>query len=96
MEENESTFLARGASRVSPFFVTMMMPNATAGAISINFGWTGPNNFTSIEQNPTVSVAGTYVLTVTGENGCTSVAQAEVGTDYAEPGAQAEVRAVRR
>jgi 3-oxoacyl-[acyl-carrier-protein] synthase II len=43
MEINESTFLARGASRVSPFFVTMMMPNATAGAISINFGWTGPN-----------------------------------------------------
>src|SRR5204862_4896270 len=37
------TFLERGASRVSPFFVTMMMPNATAGAISINFGWTGPN-----------------------------------------------------
>ena len=43
MEANESTFLARGASRVSPFFVTMMMPNATAGAISINFGWRGPN-----------------------------------------------------
>ena len=43
MEINESTFLERGASRVSPFFVTMMMPNATAGAISINFGWRGPN-----------------------------------------------------
>ncbi len=43
MEANEATFLERGASRVSPFFVTMMMPNATAGTISINFGWTGPN-----------------------------------------------------
>jgi 3-oxoacyl-[acyl-carrier-protein] synthase II len=43
MEANESTFLARGPSRVSPFFVTMMMPNATAGTIAINFGWTGPN-----------------------------------------------------
>ena len=43
MEHNEATFLERGASRVSPFFVTMMMPNATAGAISINFGWRGPN-----------------------------------------------------
>ena len=42
MEDNETTFLARGASRVSPFFVPMMMPNATAGMISINFGWTGP------------------------------------------------------
>jgi 3-oxoacyl-[acyl-carrier-protein] synthase II len=43
MEINEATFLERGASRVSPFFVTMMMPNATAGTIAINFGWTGPN-----------------------------------------------------
>ena len=43
MEHNEATFIERGASRVSPFFVTMMMPNATAGAIAINFGWTGPN-----------------------------------------------------
>jgi 3-oxoacyl-[acyl-carrier-protein] synthase II len=42
MEENEATFLARGASRVSPFFVPMMMPNAAAGMISIRFGFTGP------------------------------------------------------
>ncbi len=42
IEENESTFLERGASRVSPFFVPMMMPNATAGVISIRFGCTGP------------------------------------------------------
>ena len=31
METNEPTFFDRGASRVSPFFVPMMMPNATAG-----------------------------------------------------------------
>jgi 3-oxoacyl-[acyl-carrier-protein] synthase II len=43
MEHNEATFIERGPSRVSPFFVTMMMPNATAGTIAINFGWTGPN-----------------------------------------------------
>ena len=42
METNETTFLERGASRVSPFFVPMMMPNATAGMISIHFGFTGP------------------------------------------------------
>jgi 3-oxoacyl-[acyl-carrier-protein] synthase II len=42
MEENESTFLTRGPSRVSPFFVPMMMPNAAAGMISIRFGFTGP------------------------------------------------------
>jgi 3-oxoacyl-[acyl-carrier-protein] synthase II len=43
MEVNERTFLHKGPSRVSPFFVPMMMANATAGTISINFGWTGPN-----------------------------------------------------
>ncbi|MBK7383198.1 MAG: hypothetical protein IPI81_07655 [Flavobacteriales bacterium] len=34
-----------------------------------SFSWTGPN-FTSKDQNPTVGVAGTYLLTVTGANGC--------------------------
>ena len=57
MELNESTFLERGASRVSPFFVTMMMPNATAGAISINFGWTGPNMCIA-----TACAAGTHAI----------------------------------
>jgi 3-oxoacyl-[acyl-carrier-protein] synthase II len=41
METNEATFLERGPSRVSPFFVPMMMPNAAAGHISIHFGFTG-------------------------------------------------------
>jgi 3-oxoacyl-[acyl-carrier-protein] synthase II len=34
---------AKGADRVSPFLVPMMMTNATAGLISIQFGWTGPS-----------------------------------------------------
>jgi 3-oxoacyl-[acyl-carrier-protein] synthase II len=41
METNEATFIERGASRVSPFFVPMMMPNAAAGQISIRYGFTG-------------------------------------------------------
>ena len=42
LEINCETYFERGASRVSPFFVPMMMPNATAGVISMHFGWTGP------------------------------------------------------
>ncbi|MBK8614519.1 MAG: hypothetical protein IPN85_13790 [Flavobacteriales bacterium] len=53
------------------------------------YSWTGPNNFTSQDQNPTVSAAGTYTLTVTGSNGCTSQANAVVGLDDEAPGAQA-------
>src|SRR5690606_40671568 len=54
-----------------------------------SFAWTGPNGFTSTEQNPSVSEAGTYTLVVTGSNGCTSTATAEVGMDSELPGAQA-------
>ncbi|MEO7080655.1 MAG: hypothetical protein ABIY71_03970, partial [Flavobacteriales bacterium] len=53
------------------------------------YAWSGPNSFTSTEQNPTVSVAGAYVLTVTGTNGCTSTANANVIQDSDAPGATA-------
>ena len=36
-------YAEKGAERVSPFLVPMMMTNATAGLISIQFGWTGPS-----------------------------------------------------
>ncbi|MEB2341591.1 MAG: T9SS type A sorting domain-containing protein, partial [Flavobacteriia bacterium] len=49
----------------------------------------GPGGFTSTEQNPTVNEAGTYTLTVTGANGCTSTATAVVELDNQVPGAQA-------
>ncbi|HNM69688.1 MAG TPA: hypothetical protein PKG57_08515, partial [Flavobacteriales bacterium] len=53
------------------------------------FAWTGPNGFTSNDQNPVVNTAGTYNLVVTGANGCTSQASAVVELDNAAPGAQA-------
>jgi 3-oxoacyl-[acyl-carrier-protein] synthase II len=43
MEDGIETYLNRGPSRISPFFIPMMMPNATAGVISMHYGWTGPN-----------------------------------------------------
>ena len=54
-----------------------------------SFSWSGPNGFNSQDQNPTVSAAGTYVLTVTGSNGCTSTDNAEVILDDEAPGATA-------
>ncbi len=42
-EENCRTFLEKGPSRVSPFFVPMFIPNMAAGLVSIRFGFTGPN-----------------------------------------------------
>ncbi|MFZ4585712.1 MAG: beta-ketoacyl-ACP synthase II [Acidimicrobiia bacterium] len=36
------TYFTKGPDRVSPFFIPMMMPNASAGTISIRNGFTGP------------------------------------------------------
>jgi 3-oxoacyl-[acyl-carrier-protein] synthase II len=38
-----SVFLEKGADRVSPFMVPMLMPNAAAGNVAMAFGFTGPN-----------------------------------------------------
>lgn len=53
------------------------------------FAWSGPNGFTSTQQNPTVSTAGNYTLTVTGPNGCTSTSVASVTQNITPPGASA-------
>jgi 3-oxoacyl-[acyl-carrier-protein] synthase II len=43
LEEQVSIYREKGPGRVSPFFVPMMMANATAGTIAMQFGWTGAN-----------------------------------------------------
>jgi 3-oxoacyl-[acyl-carrier-protein] synthase II len=43
LEEQERVYHDKGPSRVSPFFVPMMMANRTAGEIAMRFGWTGVN-----------------------------------------------------
>ncbi|CAA9238917.1 MAG: 3-oxoacyl-[acyl-carrier-protein] synthase, KASII [uncultured Acidimicrobiales bacterium] len=43
LEAQINLYQEKGADRVSPFLVPMMMTNASAGLISIQFGWTGPS-----------------------------------------------------
>lgn len=42
-EEQCSTYLARGARRVSPFFIPMFIPDMASGLVSIRHGARGPN-----------------------------------------------------
>ncbi|WP_143097824.1 T9SS type A sorting domain-containing protein [Chitinophaga sp. CF118] len=47
--------------------VTLSGSSTTPG---VTYSWTGPNNFTSAAQNPTVSATGNYTLTVSTGSGC--------------------------
>jgi PKD repeat protein len=53
------------------------------------YSWTGPNTFMSSEQNPIVSMAGDYIVTYTGTNGCTAIATATVTGNTDAPDAMA-------
>jgi 3-oxoacyl-[acyl-carrier-protein] synthase II len=43
LEDQVQVYIEKGSMRVSPFFVPMMMVNATAGTLAMAFGWTGVN-----------------------------------------------------
>ena len=43
LEEQHKTMLDRGADRVSPFFIPMMIIDMCAGLVALRFGFRGPN-----------------------------------------------------
>ncbi|MBO0939475.1 PKD domain-containing protein [Fibrella sp. HMF5335] len=52
--------------------------------------WTGPNNYSSTENSPTVGLAGAYTVVLTNDdNGCLATAIAAVSQDQGLPGASA-------
>jgi hypothetical protein len=58
----------------------------SSGTSGVNFSWTGPNGFSSVLQNPSVSAPGIYTLTVTNPvNGCYSIASATVSQNISAP-----------
>ncbi|MBK8444978.1 MAG: T9SS type A sorting domain-containing protein [Sphingobacteriales bacterium] len=62
--------------------------SGSSSTIGVTYSWTGPNGFTSAAQNPSVSVAGTYTLTVTNPtNGCSSTDAVTVTQDLTAPAA---------
>ena len=42
-EDQERIYIEKGALRVSPMFVPMMMPNAAAALVALQYRFTGPN-----------------------------------------------------
>jgi 3-oxoacyl-[acyl-carrier-protein] synthase II len=57
LEEQITTYAEKGARRVSPFLIPMMMPNAPSATVSMRWGWQGPCQTVS-----TACAAGTHAL----------------------------------
>lgn len=57
LEEQITVYNEKGARRVSPFLVPMMMPNAPSATVSMRWGWQGPCQTVS-----TACAAGTHAL----------------------------------
>jgi len=54
-------------------------------ALGVSYSWDGPGAFDQTLQNPVVNAGGTFTVTVTGPNGCTSSAEAIVALDTEPP-----------
>jgi hypothetical protein len=69
---------------------TTVTLTTTTNANTPAFNWTGPNGYTSTEQNPVVNIAGDYTVAVTDPTtGCSSTNTALVVNNNNLPGATA-------
>jgi hypothetical protein len=59
-------------------FKTCGQVSASSTTPNVTYSWTGPNGFSSTEQNPAVCDSGNYTVTVTTSFGCTNTASAHV------------------
>jgi 3-oxoacyl-[acyl-carrier-protein] synthase II len=57
LEEQINLYAEKGARRVSPFLIPMIMPNALSATVSMRWGWQGPCQTVS-----TACAAGTHAL----------------------------------
>ncbi len=65
---------------------TVVVLLTTTNADSAAFAWSGPGGFSSSQRNPSVSLPGSYAVTVTEvSSGCTNTAAGQVAQDTISP-----------
>ncbi|MDP5171631.1 MAG: choice-of-anchor A family protein [Bacteroidia bacterium] len=77
-----------GLDKVLTCTTSSVTLDGSSAASGVTYSWSGPSGFTSGAQNPSVSAAGTYTLTVT-TSGCSSSDQVVVTSSTALPNASA-------
>ena len=55
-----------------------VLTNVTGGSGGFTFTWTGPNGYSSTEQNPDDLTAGTFTVMVEDVNGCSATASVDI------------------
>lgn len=84
-----STISTPDASAGTPQTVTCALTSVTLNGNSttpgVTYSWSGPGGFNSSLQNPTVTSAGTYTVTVTDATGCTNTATQLVNSNTTPP-----------
>ncbi len=75
--------LVIAADDVEPVCIGNSIELRVTGSPSYTYAWTGPNGFTSTEQNPIIPNAtedneGTYTVLVTNQQGCQATAEVDV------------------
>ncbi len=70
-------------------YISMIQLEGNSTTPGVTYSWTGPNNFSSDEQNPEVTEPGEYFLTVVSPNGCEAISNATVFGDFETPNASA-------
>ncbi|MBX2952434.1 MAG: DUF11 domain-containing protein [Leadbetterella sp.] len=64
---------------------TTVKLTANGSPSGVTYSWTGPGGFTATSKEVTITVAGSYEVTVTAPNGCKEKATATVTSDVQKP-----------
>lgn len=73
---------------------TTVQLSGSSNTPNVTFAWTGPNNFSSSDENPQVSTPGVYTLEITSPNGCSSSLDATVVDNAQSPQANISVNKI--